>query len=273
MLWAHCRTSDRRLGGTSRRLGGQAHSGLVLGGGPDPLLDLPGECGHQTGRRQDSVWVGPVPLPFQELTGQGVGLNVAGPRSIGEGKVEPGKEECPSGLAGVQSLGGMEVFKVFMVRPYQKRQFSPLEPVPPFFQRQLDGEELTVPNVIISLCRGQTSGVEGTGVQLLVGGRFLGQDGPHSQIGSVHLNHELPFRVRHLEDGCRGEACLQGLKRVIGGRGPEKRHLGGGKSCEGGRHRTVAPDEPPVEVGETQEPLKLLAGIRGGPSGDGRNLG
>ena len=38
------------------------------------------------------------------------------------------------------------------------------------------------------------------------------------------------------------------------------------------RH-AVTSDEPPVEVGETQETFTLFAGVRGGPGSDGGDLG
>ena len=57
-LWAHCRTSDRRSGGTNRRLGGHElgqDGRLVLDG-----LHLPGECGDQTGGWKDDIRAGRV---------------------------------------------------------------------------------------------------------------------------------------------------------------------------------------------------------------------
>lgn len=47
----------------------------------------------------------------------------------------------------------------------------------------------------------------------------------------------------------------------------------GGQSSEGGRHCTVAPDEPAVKVGEFQELLQLFAGAGCWPGRDSGDLG
>ena len=59
----------------------------------------------------------------------------------------------------------------------------------------------------------------------------------------------------------------------MGGRHPLERHFRGGEDHEGGCHHAVTSDEPPVEVGETQETLKLFVGVWDGPGSDGGDLG
>jgi hypothetical protein len=67
--------------------------------------------------------------------------------------------------------------------------------VPPLLQRHLDGEEFSIVHIIVPLSRDKTMGEEGAGVQFLVLGRTLGQDGPHSDIQSVDLHHKLTGQV------------------------------------------------------------------------------
>ena len=59
----------------------------------------------------------------------------------------------------------------------------------------------------------------------------------------------------------------------MGGQRPLERHFSGGEGHEGGCHRAATSVEPPVEVGETQDTLKLFAGVRDGPGSDGGDLG
>lgn len=63
------------------------------------------------------------------------------------------------------------------------------------------------------------------------------------------------------------------LKSFVGRDRPPERNLGGGECREGCGHSTVATDEPSVKIGEPQEPLELLAGVRNRPGGDSRDLG
>ena len=55
----------------------------------------------------------------------GEGIRFAGPGSgaKGQGEVESGKEERPAGLTGIQTFGSTNVFKVFIISPYQERHF------------------------------------------------------------------------------------------------------------------------------------------------------
>ena len=88
-------------------IGGQAGAGLVLDGGLNSLLHLPGECG-QTGGWKDGVRAGRESL--QEVPRQSVRLDVAGPRPVREGKVKPGEEEQPASLSRVKTSGRQDIF-------------------------------------------------------------------------------------------------------------------------------------------------------------------
>lgn len=67
---------------------------------------------------------------------QSIKLDVMATKTIGEGEVEPGEEDEPSGLPGVESLGCVDVLQVLLISPHQKRQISPLEQVAPLLQGQ-----------------------------------------------------------------------------------------------------------------------------------------
>ncbi len=74
---------------------------------------------------------------------------------MGDGEVEPGEKQCPAGLVGIEPLGFAEVLEVLVICNYSEWVVSSLQPVPPLFQSQLDGEQLSIPDVIILLCWGQ----------------------------------------------------------------------------------------------------------------------
>ena len=45
-----------------------------------------------------------------------------------------------------------------MISPYQERNFRPLQPMEPLFQRQLDGQQFSIANVIFVLRWGEAMG-------------------------------------------------------------------------------------------------------------------
>lgn len=139
-------------------------------GGLDPPLDDEFHCCHHTRGRED---VGRdlvlFLLPFQnELPGQGVWFAIPRLQAVGEGKIKMLKEEGPAGLPGVQSLGGADILKAFVVRPHQEGVLGPLDPVPLFLQGHLHRQELPVALVIVGFCWLQPPGEKGAGVELLV---------------------------------------------------------------------------------------------------------
>ena len=59
-----------------------------------------------------------------ELSGESIRLDVLVSCLVGQGAVEPCEEQYPSGLTGVQPLGGVEVLKVAMVSKFNKRMLT-----------------------------------------------------------------------------------------------------------------------------------------------------
>ena len=76
-----------------------------------------------------------------------------------------------------------------MVGPNNKRMLRALQPMSPLLQGKLDGQELAVADVVVSLRRGQPAGEGGTGVELVVGGGALGENRAHSGVRSVGLHN------------------------------------------------------------------------------------
>ena len=75
-----------------------------------------------------------------------------------------------------------------------------------------DCEKLPFANVIVFIGQGQPPR-EGAGVQLLVGGSTLGLPlgQPCIYIKGIHLDHDLPFRIRHDQ----GPVCLPNATSFI----------------------------------------------------------
>lgn len=88
-------------------------------------FDLPGKGGHHAASGQDSLrlfWE----FIWGKLTGEGVGLDISGAGSIGEGELEPFKKQHPPGLARVQSFSGADVLEVLVVSPDDEWMFGAL---------------------------------------------------------------------------------------------------------------------------------------------------
>ena len=96
-----------------------------------------------------------------------------------------------------------------MISPYDEGMLRTLQPMSPFFQSNLDRQQLTVPNIVVPLGWRKLPRQEGTWVELVVLIRALGEHRSHAIIGGVHLHHKLPARIRNCEDGGRGEPFFE----------------------------------------------------------------
>ena len=83
-----------------------------------------------------------------------------------------------------------------MVGPNLEGDLSTFQPLPPFLQRQLDGEHLFISDVIFLFGWGQTVRVECTWMDLGVPSQMLRQDGPHPFVGCVNIRDELGLGIR-----------------------------------------------------------------------------
>ena len=148
-----------------------------------------------------------------------------------------------------------EIFQIVIVSPDQEWLFCSFQPVLPLFQHHLDRQEFLVDYIVVPLCMIETMGQQGRGMTLLVLGRLLGHDGPHSNGRSINLSHKLTGRGWMDEDGCCGEPMLQVHIGSVDSWRPCERYFGRGECRAGGRQGTVAPNEAAVEVSEAQETL------------------
>ncbi len=82
---------------------------------------------------------------------EGIRLDILISGSMCDGKLEPDEEEGPASLSGVQPLGSLGIFQVFVVSDNHKGVLSFLQPVPPFPQRQFNGEQLPIYNIAAPL--------------------------------------------------------------------------------------------------------------------------
>ncbi len=124
--------------------------------------------------------------------------------AIGDGEIGPGEKQSPAGLARVEPLGFTEILKVFVVCNDREWVISSLQPVPPLFQSQLDGEQLTVPDVIILLRWGQFPGVVSARLEAWRLTELLGQHGSDSSDGGVHFHHKWNMGIWMTKDGWMG---------------------------------------------------------------------
>jgi hypothetical protein len=52
---------------------------------------------------------------------KGIGFDILGTRAIREREVKTSEKECPPRLPGVESLGGSDIFQIFVIGPNYKR--------------------------------------------------------------------------------------------------------------------------------------------------------
>ena len=176
-------------------------------------------------------------------------------------KIKTGKKQGPPSLARVESLSGVEVLQVFMVRPNLEWDWCSLQPLPPLLNGKLNCQQLLVPDIIIPLGWGQPVQIKRTRVYLGVPSRALGQYGPHPGVGGVHLHYELPLGVWMNQDGGRHETPLEAPESLLGLRSPGEPRLGGSQAGESCGDGAVVPDEPPIKIAEPQEPLEGLPSV------------
>jgi len=118
--------------------------GLVFLGLLHQLLDLPGNSSHHAGGRY-VVRVGWSLLGAVQA-GEGIRVCIFGTGTVRDSEVEPPEEKGPPGLAGVEALGHKNLCgQIFVVSPYDKWKFRPLQPVS--LQGQLHRQQLTIAHI------------------------------------------------------------------------------------------------------------------------------
>ncbi len=126
------------------------------------------------------------------------------------------EKQSPTGLARVKYFGFMEILKVFVVCNDGEWVIGSLQPVPPLFQCQLYGKQLTIYNIIILLHWGQFPGVVSTRLDVWRLTELLGQNGSNSSGGGVHFHHKGNLGIWMTKDGSCAEGGLEFLEGFVG---------------------------------------------------------
>lgn len=174
-------------------------------------------------------------------------------------------------LSWCQYLGGRELSQVLVIRDHLDLVGLSFQVNSPMSKSFDDCEEFLVVDFVVELRRRHLSRKIRDGPQLsfVVS---LAQACSDSFVGCIRFYRSFLGWVKYHQDGFRGEARLQFLKRSFSLCCPLElliflRHLG--KRCS---YRGVPLDELSVEVRKTQKRLDFLDGCRLGPAGDGFNL-
>lgn len=88
----------------------------------------------------------------------------------------------------VKKSDQLDIFQVFVFRPYQKGVLGALQPMVPLFQNQLDSQKFPVANVILPLCGRQAAREKGAMVESLVSGRLF----ERGHLPLPHWRHPPP---------------------------------------------------------------------------------
>lgn len=142
-------------------------SWLLQLGPLDSRLNIPLDGGHHPGSGENGFWNG-LPLLWLKLSRECIWFEILGTWAIGKSEVKSVKKEGPTSLSRIQPLSLPDVSEVSVVRPYEKRVFGPLQPMPPLFQCHFNGQQLPVPNIIISLSWSKPTREKCTRVKLVI---------------------------------------------------------------------------------------------------------
>ncbi len=76
-----------------------------------------------------------------------------------------GEEQCPAGLSGVEPFSVPEILQIPVVIDDLERMNSSLQPMSPLFQGEFDSQQLTIPDVVVLLHRGELVGEIRSGME------------------------------------------------------------------------------------------------------------
>ncbi len=99
-----------------------------------------------------------------------------------------------------------------MIRDDRKGVLCSLQPMSPFLQRQFDGEQLPIIDIIVSLCWVKLPGEISARVE---SGRLsvvLRQHCSHAGGGGIHFHNEWELGFQMCEDGSSAEGLLEFLE-------------------------------------------------------------
>ncbi len=129
-------------------------------------------------------------------------------------------KQSPTGLTGIESFGFPEILEVFVVCDDGEGMVSSLQPMPPLFQGQFNGQQLPVADVEVLLRWGKFLGIVCARVEAWRLTELRGQNSSDSSGGGVHFYHKRYMGVRMTKDGSRAECRLELLEGFVGAETP-----------------------------------------------------
>ncbi len=135
---------------------------------------------------------------------------------VGDLEVETGEKQCPPGLTRIEPFSITEVLQVFVVGENEERLCSSLQPVPPFFEGQLDCKKFSIADVVILLRRAEFPGEEGTWMESGRRPLLLREHRSYPGGRGVDFYDEEQFGIRMDKEWCTGENLLEGVKCFSG---------------------------------------------------------
>lgn len=90
----------------------------------------------------------------KKLARKSIGFDILWAGMISDGEIKSAKEQHPRDLMGIKVFHHLDVGQILVVGPDYKWMFCSLKSMSPFFQSEFDGQQLTVPNVVVVFHRG-----------------------------------------------------------------------------------------------------------------------
>ncbi len=187
---------------------------------------------------------------------QCISLYISWTGPVGDLELETGEKECPPDLTRIEPFSITEVLQVFVVGEHEERLCRSLQPVPPFFEGQLDSKKFSIADVVILLRRAEFPGEESTWMEFGRRPLLLREYRSYTGGRGVDFYDEGQFGIRMDKERCAGESLLEGVK-CFGGKGVPGQGLGLAfeQVGEGIGDGAVVRNEPAVDIGESEEPL------------------
>ncbi len=145
---------------------------------------------------------------------------------------------------------------MFVVGENEERLCSSLQPVPPFFEGQLDCKKFSIADVVMLLRRAEFPGEESTWMESGRHPLLLREHRSYPGGRGVDFYDERQFGIRMDKEWCAGESLVEGVK-FFGSNGFPRQGLDFAfeQVGEGTGDGAVIGNEPAVEIGESEELL------------------
>ncbi len=124
-------------------------------------------------------------------------------------ELETGEKQCPPGLTRIESFSITAVLQVFVVDENEERLCSSLQPVPPFFEGQLDCKKFSIADVVILLHQAEFPGEESTWMESGRRPLLLREHRSYPDGRGIDFYDEGQFWIRMDKERCAGESLLE----------------------------------------------------------------